>query len=641
MKAKLLLLLALLTCYRPIHASQLEVFAELPQGSGTRAGLTIGKNGDFYGALFSAVVSPGGAIFDVTSTGYVLPLIPLRPEIGANPSGALVMDRNGNLYGTATTGGIRNNGTIFTYTISGTLSQVAAFNGTNGSQPVGPLLLNDGVIYGTTFGGGANNTGAVFAIRNGVLTNLASFILKTGINPASGLIAGPNNSLLGTTQAGGQGNSGTIYALNSNGALQALASFTGTNSGAPGMMTASPDGNFYGVTTGLDAGTIFQMTPFGRVTTLHQFRGQDGAQPNSPLLLASDGKLYGTTQSQGTNGFGTLFSLSLGRSPIFTLLASFNGYNGAYPQGGLVEATNGNLYGISQGLGGDATLFQFGAIEPGIIKGPSAPLWTSNHNATISVVASGSQPLTYQWFFNYLAINGATNAGIEITNETQADVGTYSVIVSNAYGVTNAYTVLAPAPPTITLNATPASVTNSQITITGTAASPFDIQNVRISWDGYYWEDADLVLTNPAAATWTYPLFLNPGSNTVVAYSTDTYGSTSRPVRLNIFYRVAGEFTWITNGSGRIVASQKTNGFLTVDRPLTLTASPAPQNLFAGWTITSNNTVTNSFANPLTLLMPTNLVVEATFVTNFYSTWREITPAYSTIRPTSRPKPPA
>src|ERR1019366_7271863 len=73
------------------------------------------------------------------------------------------------------------------------------------------------------------------------------------------------------------------------------------------------DGNFYGTTTAggaHDAGTIFQMTPAGVLTSIYSFNTSDGATPDAGLVQGTDGKFYGTTYSGGTNNLGTIFKLT-------------------------------------------------------------------------------------------------------------------------------------------------------------------------------------------------------------------------------------------------------------------------------------------------------------------------------------------
>ncbi len=90
----------------------------------------------------------------------------------------------------------------------------------------------------------------------------------------------------------------------------------------------------------------------GQPTVLHAFSNQlvDEKYPIGKLLQASDGFLYGTTAQGGAGGYGTIFREDPTTNTM-TVLYSFTGVNGtgtgAYPQAGLIQATNGKLYGTT------------------------------------------------------------------------------------------------------------------------------------------------------------------------------------------------------------------------------------------------------------------------------------------------------
>jgi uncharacterized repeat protein (TIGR03803 family) len=105
-------------------------------------------------------------------------------------------------------------------------------------------------------------------------------------------------------------------------------------------------------------GTVFQITPAGEFTTTYNFCSQtncsDGANPGAPLTVGLDGNLYGIAGGGGTLGIGAVFRLSLGGT--LTVLHSFESGNadGACWHGcspSLVQAPNGNLYGVTQSGG--------------------------------------------------------------------------------------------------------------------------------------------------------------------------------------------------------------------------------------------------------------------------------------------------
>jgi uncharacterized repeat protein (TIGR03803 family) len=93
--------------------------------------------------------------------------------------------------------------------------------------------------------------------------------------------------------------------------LTTLANFDGSDGNAPrSNLVQATDGNFYGTTifggsggcdSGANCGTVFKITPSGTLTTLYQFSGTDGALPNAGLVQGSDGNFYGTTVEGGAH----------------------------------------------------------------------------------------------------------------------------------------------------------------------------------------------------------------------------------------------------------------------------------------------------------------------------------------------------
>ena len=113
--------------------------------------------------------------------------------------------------------------------------------------------------------------------------------------------------------------------------------------------------NVYGTTGSGGAnenGTVYKLTNSGSGwtgTTLYEFPNPatDGAGPAGALIFDLSGNLYGTTESQGAGGGGTVFELSpSGGSWAHSVLYSFSG-NGGGPQGNLAMDSDGNLYGVT------------------------------------------------------------------------------------------------------------------------------------------------------------------------------------------------------------------------------------------------------------------------------------------------------
>jgi uncharacterized repeat protein (TIGR03803 family) len=362
---------------------------------------------------------------------------------GDNSQAALLQTMNGQLYGTTVYGGKINKGTVFEVTTSGVLTTLHSFLGPDGANPW-PALVNghDGFFYGTTnYGGsgtacGSSGCGTVFRITpTGTLTTLHSFNATDGANPQGGLVQGTDGNFYGATlfDAGGSCvlGCGTIFKISPTGAFTTLHSFTG---GADGgyvyaALIQATDGNFYGVTfTGgsADEGTVFQMTPSGTVTTIHNFCTAgvpcpDGGNALGGLVQASDGNLYGTAPRGGDascslggyDGCGTIFRITLGGT--FTLLHDFHYTDGAGPLTRMVQGTDGFLYGVTtNGGSSSACSGGCGTIYRISTSGPFSLLYNF---CSASGCTDGATPVggliqgIDGKFYGTTAIGGASNMG--------------------------------------------------------------------------------------------------------------------------------------------------------------------------------------------------------------------------------------
>lgn len=342
-----------------------------------------GANGfvNGYGSL-------GGTVFKLTLTGQLTTLYSFCSQVnlysvcldGSGPYG-LVQASDGNLYGMTSQGGTPNQGlncyspdggefgcgTVFKITTSGKFQTLYNFcpavNGNylcpDGQSPQSTLVQgNDGNLYGVTPYGGVNpcfgaGCGTIFKItRSGVLSTLYSFCpdqaaCVDGENPKT-LTLATNGNFYGVVPQGGPDGGGSVFRFSNPGSISTVYGFCSVSNGGPcpdgsnpaSLMQAS-DGNFYGTTlvggancpinSSYGCGTVFQLTPAGAITILHSFcltNCYDGTDPAATLAQATNGPLYGLTESEGAdhgciNGCGALYRLSNGLAPFVQANPSF------------------------------------------------------------------------------------------------------------------------------------------------------------------------------------------------------------------------------------------------------------------------------------------------------------------------------
>jgi len=265
-----------------------------------------------------------------------------------------------------------------------TFTTLFSLDVTDGAEPAAGLVqATNGDLYGTTFLGGAGTGSCIFGglgcgtilqiMPTGTLVALHSFCslsdCSDGVAPFGGLVQAANGDLYGTTTEGGANGGGTVFKITPSGTLTTLYSFARGSYPSAGLVQAA-NGDLYGTTSYGGAiapyGTVFKITPSGTLTTLYSFCSQpgctDGAFPYAGLVQGSDGSLYGAAAGGGVDncpdslvppGCGTIFKIT--PSGELTTLYSFCSQtgctDGTYPHGGLVQATNGDFYGTT-GFGG-------------------------------------------------------------------------------------------------------------------------------------------------------------------------------------------------------------------------------------------------------------------------------------------------
>jgi uncharacterized repeat protein (TIGR03803 family) len=273
-------------------------------GKQPNPGLVLGPDGNFYGTTeYGANPNCGngcGTIFRVSPTGQFSTLYQFtRGNDGGNAFSGLTMGRDGSFYGTTLDGGSGTWGTVYRWTNNGTLTTVHSFSGPDGELPLELAIGSDGNLYGLAQSDFVSNVGNVFRInRSGNFTKLHEFGDGFGGYPIGPLVLAQDTNLYGVTDTGTDIVSGALYKISPSGIYTFISELSQINPTAP---TIGADGNFYvGLGGFLDTnGLLEQVTPAGVETPLHTFSPTD--RQIGKLFLHSNGTLYGTTQLGGAN----------------------------------------------------------------------------------------------------------------------------------------------------------------------------------------------------------------------------------------------------------------------------------------------------------------------------------------------------
>ncbi len=330
--------------------------------------LVQGLDGYLYGTAQNGGTNSSGTVFRIFPTGNtILPIYHFCSQSscadGGTPWGGLVLSPGGSFYGATGGGGTTGSGTVFKVTPTGTLTSLHSFDNSDGSEPtVGLILASNGNFYGTTTGGGASSVGNIYEVTPaGGFTSLGS---PPGYYPDGRLVQGANGLFYGTAYEDG------IFQMTAAGKFTTLHTFSGGTDGdlPHGPLIQGKDGNFYGGDTSGSSGAngiIFKMTPSGKLTTLYTFCSlascADGGAPQQGVIQATDGNLYGITTVGGANHDGTIFQLT--PAGALTTLYSFPG--GTVSYGGLLQATDGNFYGVTK-TGGSGTVGSVFRLSTGL-----------------------------------------------------------------------------------------------------------------------------------------------------------------------------------------------------------------------------------------------------------------------------------
>ena len=470
-------------CLATALVAHSQTFTTLMQFNGTSGGwgtsaLVQGANGNLWGSTESFGKYGYGTLFEIAPRGQLTDVhdfcSPTGCTDGTNPNAALLLASDGNLYGTTNGGpGDSTGGTVFKITPSGQIVTIYTFcSQANCADGIGPSALiqgRNGNLYGTTYGGGTSpncfsgSCGTIFEVTlTGTLTTLYNFCSQLNCTDGyapTGLIQGTDGNFYGTASQGGTNNTGTFFAMNSSGQVSIQHQFDAAAEGyVPSALVQGNDGNLYGTTRGGgpfgNNGTVFQITPLGQITVLHNFCAvtscSDGQQPQRALTLGSDGNFYGTTASGGANqncgashGCGTVFEITpAGQlTTLYSFCAQAGCPDGSSPVASLVQRTDGSFYGTTVTGGAAGTCFGSGCgttfnVSTGLAPFVSLSPSVGKVGFTIRILG-GSLTGTKSVAFNGVPASFTIVSGTQIKAIVPAGATTGQIKVTTTSGTLN------------------------------------------------------------------------------------------------------------------------------------------------------------------------------------------------------------
>lgn len=235
-----------------------------------------------------------------------------------------------------------------------TSSAVFSFDLTTNS---GGVVESNGFLFGTLTNTSLSYGGAIYkvSVNGGAPETIYQLKSTDGYSPVAGLLVGSDGYLYGSTVYGARR---TVFNL---------------QDGVGTLFRVKQGGSGFETLHRFDANITTSYPVVGNAISTTT-TNPDGLYPSFPLIEDSvSGCLYGVTSIGGSNGTGIVFRIKkdgLG----FEVIHEFSGLNtdgsnaeGAYPNGALLLASDGRLYGVTKGGGSKLYTVTNNTVSPSVI----------------------------------------------------------------------------------------------------------------------------------------------------------------------------------------------------------------------------------------------------------------------------------
>lgn len=284
-------------------------------------GLTASLNGQSYGSAETPGVSPTvSELFSITLGGKVT-TYPYNPATQGGIFNREVQSSDGYMYAIF---GVEGGSFSFNrLDYSGAPTPLYTFSSSQGQPGEALFLGKDGAFYGLTLMNNGTEAGIFRLTKSGSFSWVVPSFATGGVNYGIGLVQAGNGNFYGTLPAGGSAGAGSIYEATPSGQMTTLYEFSNVNIGIPETLIQADDGMLWGTARGrFNTGfngysSIFRINPnTGAFQTIYNMKngGVTGAC-ECWMIQGSDGNFYGTTENEGTYQLGTIFQLDAGLPP--------------------------------------------------------------------------------------------------------------------------------------------------------------------------------------------------------------------------------------------------------------------------------------------------------------------------------------